>query len=141
MQILDHPCKRYQRQRHRQRKRISLREPRRFRRRERQQIRPGGGGLGDGVHDDEGGGALVDVAPEDVVGPAVQDGRHGDAGVVGVEGEPLRRLGDVPDDEDQQADAVVDVCERDGPRPREEEIGAEADEQHVEDAQCGRCRG
>jgi len=69
------------------------------------------------------------------VDPSVQHTRHCHGRVRGHKAEPLGGFGNVPDGQDDQADAVPDVSNGDGPGWTPEEIRTEADEQGIEDSQ------
>lgn len=87
-----------------------------------EQRRPGRGGLRDGVHQDQSKRPLRRAPAQLRVDPAVQHARHGDGSVDGREGEPLGRLGHVPDDEDEQAQGVPARGDGNGPYRTEEQI-------------------
>lgn len=76
--------------------------------------------------------------PEYVICPTVKHAAHADVEVVDVEGEPLGILRHVPNDQDEHTDDVDDMGQHDGAGATEPEIGAEVDEEHVQDTDARR---
>lgn len=96
-------------ERRRKRKAKAFRETRRLNRRERHQSYPCCHPLRNRVHGDEDERSLGSVMFEDIVRPTVEDRRDNRCAVDGIVSKPLRRLRDVPYQQDQNADHVPGI--------------------------------
>lgn len=114
---------------------VSVRKPGRLNRGIDKQRNPGVSRRGNGRHQDERQGPLLVVIPQNRIGPTVENRRDGHGGIRDAKCKPLCCLGHVPDGQDDQARKVDGRGERDGRGSPEEQVGAEVDEEHEEDAQ------